>query len=104
MAVDRLHADVDTLRDYATNAKTRADDIAAVRAAVADVHLGAEMLGIVNTWFVNDVVGEKGTVVTALAGVHAAVSRDSAAAAAAATDLAATEEKNTSKFRTTERP
>jgi len=102
--MDRLHADIETLQDYATAAGTRASHIKAVREAIEGVYLGTEMLGIVNTSFVNGAISDQQAVVTALNGAHSAVSRDMDAAAASASDLAATEETNTNQFTATELP
>jgi len=101
---DKTDANAATLTDFATKTRDRSGHTAAVLAAVSRVHLGVDMLGVVNTAFVNSAVADQDTLVTALRGGTEALAGDANTASAMAEELADLEEANVSRFKRTESP
>jgi hypothetical protein len=104
MKGDGTDVDVEELRKFGKAARQRGSDTTGVADAVSRVHLGMDVLGLINAGNIGDLLADQNEIVTKARSIAAALTQDGDIAYANAEDFANTEATQASRFTNTELP
>ena len=99
---DGTNVDVDELKKYGDDAHGRGDNTESVAKAVEGVHLGPDVLGVINAGNIGDLLADQNEIVTKARAIAAALAQDGDIAHANAEDFTDTETAHANRFRNTE--
>lgn len=99
---DGTDVDIAELKKYGDDARGRGDDTESVAKAVEGVHLGADVLGLINSGSIGDLLADQNEIVTKARAIAAALVQDGDVAHANAEDFTSTETAHADRFRNTE--
>lgn len=104
MPGDGTDVDVEELEKFGRAASARGSDTTSVADAVAGVHLGSDVLGLVNTGNVDDLLADQHEIVAKARAIAAALTEDGDTAHANAREFRDAEATQASRFTHTELP
>lgn len=99
-----INVNVEELRKYGRDAHARGDDTTKVADNVSQVHVGPDVLGLINAGNVNDLIADQNQIVAKARAIAAALAEDGTTADTNATEYEHTEAEHASRFRNTELP
>lgn len=99
---DGTDVNVEELQKFGDDAHGRGDNTESVAIAVEGVHLGPDVLGVINAGSIGDLLADQNEIVTKARAIAAALAQDGDIAHANAEDFTNTETAHADGFRNTE--